>query len=80
METVIYVNGLGRHPDSRMLAGVRYFADEEKCVILYDEDKRKEAIELAKSKRSEGIKTVMINKSSADDLEYLGSKLEVIEL
>ena len=56
------------------------FADEEKCVILYDEDKRKEAIELAKSKRSEGIKTVMINKSSADDLEYLGSKLEVIEL
>ena len=56
------------------------FADEENCVILYNEDKRKEAIELAKSKRSEGIKTVMINKSSADDLEYLGSKLEVIEL
>ena len=34
METVIYVNGLGRHPDSRMLAGVRYFADEEKWNLV----------------------------------------------
>ena len=29
MKTVIYVNGLGRHPDNRMLAGARSFADEE---------------------------------------------------
>ena len=34
METVIYVNGLGRYPDSRMLAGARSLADEEKWNLV----------------------------------------------
>ena len=34
METVIYVNGLGRHTDNRMLAGVRSFADGEKWNLV----------------------------------------------
>ena len=41
---------------------------------------REEAKIAVEKCKSAGIKTVMINKSSADDLEYLGSKLEVIEL
>ncbi len=34
MKTVIYVNGLGRHPDSRMLSGVRSFADEAGWYVV----------------------------------------------
>lgn len=59
------------------------YADEEKCVILYDDDKRQEAIELANKNRGENIKTVMLNKkciTKSEELDYLGSISDIVEL
>ena len=52
------------------------FADEEKCVIVYSDANRKEAIECAMDKRAKGKKTELI-KNAAD--EDFGDKVEVIK-
>ena len=52
------------------------FADEAKCVIVYSNDKRKEAIECAMSKRAEGNKAILVKDTQAKDF---GDQVEIIE-
>ncbi|MBP5773315.1 MAG: ATP phosphoribosyltransferase regulatory subunit [Eubacterium sp.] len=52
------------------------FADEAKCVIVYSNEKRKEAIECAMSKRAEGNKAILVKDTQAKDF---GDQVEIIE-
>ena len=52
------------------------FADEAKCVIVYSDEKRKEAIECAMSKRAEGKKAILVKDTQAKDF---GDQVEIIE-